>query len=343
MHQGEVGAVQFIFGVAGEQDPAASVVQRLARAFPDRDIVLVISSPPIDGNAKIANLVAMSALIKYDVVVMSDSDIRVMPTYLRQMCDALHQTEVGLVTCLYRGGDGSGLWSRLSTMAIDFHFFPSVLLGARLGKARPCMGATMALSARTLDQIGGFPAFSSNLADDYAIGEAVRATGQRVVVAAQVVVHQCNEQTAAEVFLHELRWARTIRSIDPIGYAGSFITHPLPFAMLALLVGSHPIVAVSCLLASMACRILLQRQVEAAMGISTHRWLLGPMRDVLAFAVFIASFATNSVVWRGQRFRIRPDGTMMRMQAARSEEPLSTSGETTMGDARAAAGGPALS
>lgn len=316
LHQDGVGAVQMIFGVAGEHDPAVPVVRRLMRAFPDRDLELVVSQRPVDGNGKIANLAAMSAAVKHEIIVLSDSDIRVTPSYLQDVCAALAEPDVGLVTCLYRGGDGQSAWSRLSTMAIDFHFLPSVLVGVRHANARPCLGATMALSAATLERIGGFEAFSRHLADDYAIGEAVRATGQRVVLARQIVVHQCNEQSATEVFLHELRWARTIRCIDPWGYGGSFVTHPLPFAIVALLLDPDSPAAVACVLSSLACRLLLQRRVEIATGVSTHRWILGPVRDLLAFAVYVASFATDSVVWRGERYRVRSDGTMEKLERA---------------------------
>lgn len=304
------GPVQIVFGLADANDPARSVVQRLMRDFPDHDLELVVGFRHVEGNGKVANLNAMRVTIAHDVVVLSDSDIRVERSYLREICDALAEPGVGLVTCLYRGGSNRDLWSRLSSMAIDFHFVPSVLLGVRLAKARPCMGATMAFSARTLETIGGFGAFVGHLADDYAIGEAVRASGQRVVVASHVVEHRCNERSARDLFLHELRWARTIRSIDPLGFAGSVIAHPLPFALAGLLAGSHEILALVTLLATLVCRGLLEWQVERTMGVSTARWLLGPLRDLLSFVVFCASFVTDVVVWRGRRYRVRADGTM---------------------------------
>ena len=312
------GPVQIVFGVGDATDTARAVVQGVMRAYPHRDIELVVGVRPVDGNGKIANLSAMSAAIRHPVVILSDSDIRVDRSYVRLTCDALAAPGVGLVTCLYRGGSDPTLWSRLSAMAIDFHFFPSVLLGLRLGKARPCMGATMAMTSHTLAAIGGFRAFAGHLADDYAIGEAVRATGQRVVVARHLVEHRCTEGSPGELFLHELRWARTIRSIDPWGFAGSVVGHPLPFAVVGLLSDTHRNGAVAALVATVMCRLLLQREVERTMAISTSRWLLGPLRDLVSFAVFCASFVTDVVEWRGRRYRVRADGTMEELKGLTS-------------------------
>ena len=165
VEQDYAGPVQIVFGVSDTNDTARAVVERLTREYPDRDIELVVGIRPVEGNAKIANLGTMSAAIRHDVVVLSDSDIRVGSHYLSGTCAALQVPGVGLVTCLYSGGWERGLWSCLSTMAIDFHFFPAVLLGLRLGQARPCVGATMAFSRSTLDAIGGFRAFAGHLAD----------------------------------------------------------------------------------------------------------------------------------------------------------------------------------
>jgi ceramide glucosyltransferase len=304
------GEVQIVFGVGSACDPALVTVRQLMRDFPNRDLDLVIGDGACEGNAKIANLVAMSALIRHEIVVLSDSDMQVRRRYLQQISTALAQPGVGLVTCLYRGESNGGAWSLLSSMAIDFHFLPSVLLGLRLNKARPCMGATMAFSTQTLQAIGGFATFSRHLADDYAIGEAVRAIGQKVVVAPQVIVHRCSEQDVFELFLHEVRWARTLRAIDPAGFAGSFLTNPLPFAIVAVGLRGFDAIGLGGLIATLVCRAALQWQVERTVGIATHRWLLTPVRDVLSFAVFCASFVVNDVVWRGHRYRIASDGTL---------------------------------
>ena len=318
--QDYAGPVQMLFGVADAADPAAPVVRRLQAEFPDQGIELVITGVPTQGNPKIMNLIGMAGSIRHEFVVMSDSDIRVEPDYLRRTMNLLEQPDVGLVTWLYRGEGAGGLWATLSTMAIDHQFFPSVLLGLRVRRGRPCVGATMAFSRSTLDSIGGFAAFANHLADDHAIGEAVRWTGQNVIVVPDVVVHRCLERSASELIQHELRWARTIRSIDPSGFAGSVVMYPVPLAFLGALLRGFDLLGSAVLVAALLCRLALQWQVARAVGgESGHFWLrlaLGPLRDMLSFGVFCASFLTKTVVWRGHRYRLLADGAMAQLKGS---------------------------
>jgi ceramide glucosyltransferase len=244
-------------------------------------------------------------------VVLSDSDVTVGRDYLARVVAALSQPGVGLVTCLYRGAPVPGCWARLASMAVDYHFLPSVLLGLALRLARPCFGSTIAMRRETLDRIGGFEAFLGCLADDNAIGEAVRALGLRVAIPSWVVTHACSERSAAELWSHELRWARTLRAVSPLGYAGTLITHPLPLAVLgASLDGFGPLGAAA-VAAAIGSRLVLQLQVDHTLRLSTSRWWLGPARDLLAFAVYVASFFVDVVSWRGRRYRVRADGTLV--------------------------------
>src|SRR5262249_41767436 len=210
------GAIQIVFGVGEASDAAAAVVRRLIDRFPQADIELVVGTDLHGANRKISNLINMAARARHGLIVVSDSDIRVAATYLRQVVAALEQPGVGLVTCLYRGSGDAGLWSRLAAMAINHHFLPNVLVGLRLGLARPCFGSTLALKAATLDRIGGFRPFANQLADDYAIGRAVREVGLRVAVPALLVEHTCFDETWSELIRREARWARTVRLIDPV-------------------------------------------------------------------------------------------------------------------------------
>jgi ceramide glucosyltransferase len=203
-------------------------------------------------------------------------------------------------------------------MAIDYHFLPNVLMGLALGLARPCFGSTIALNRPTLEGIGGFAAFADQLADDHAMGEAVRARGMRVVLAPVVVAHQCSERSLADLLWHELRWARTIRAIDPAGYAGSVVTHALPLALVAGALRGFDAVGVGAIAVALACRLVLMIQVDHTLGSRSARWWLAPVRDVLSFGVFVASFFVGVVSWRGQRYIVRRDGTMAAVKGSRS-------------------------
>jgi ceramide glucosyltransferase len=301
--------VQLLFGVEDGGDPAAATVRSLAVEFPSRDIALVAGSASAT-NPKVGTLMALEPRIRHDVVVLADSDIEVPPDYLARVVSALQEPGVGLVTCLYRGAPTAGVWARLAAMAIDHHFLPSVIVGVRLGLARPCFGSTIALRRDTLASIGGFGAFADHLADDHAIGEAVRAAGMRVHIPGFVVAHACAERTARELVSHELRWARTIRALNPPGYAASVITYPLPFALagFAMLGGSATAAAV--LAAALSCRLVLALRVDHTLGLASARWWLVPVRDLISFAIFAASFFVRTVTWRGRRYRVRADATV---------------------------------
>jgi len=309
--QDYAGPAQVIFGTQDPHDCAVAIVERLIVDHPGLDLELCITGASRGPNPKIANLMGMEPRIRHDVVVIADSDIVVPSDYLSRTVAALARPGVGLVTYLYRGEVRGGLWARLAAMAIDYHFLPNVLVGLAMGLARPCFGATIAMKRETLAAIGGFDAFLAHLADDNAIGEAVRKAGLRVAIPPLVVRHTCAERDVGELLRHELRWARTLRAASPWGYAGLVMTHPLPFAILGALLARRPLVGALMVAAAIACRLVLQLQVDSRLGLRSRSAWLGPLRDLLAFGVHFASFFVGVVSWRGHRYKVRADGTLV--------------------------------
>ncbi|HEY8193468.1 MAG TPA: bacteriohopanetetrol glucosamine biosynthesis glycosyltransferase HpnI [Hyphomicrobium sp.] len=303
-------AIEVVCGVQAPNDPAIPVAQKLREQFPDRDIKLSVGSQPTGRNPKIANILGMFPLAQHNVLILSDSDMNVTPHYVRDVVASLQQPEVGLVTCLYRGRAVAGFWSRMAAAAVDQHFLPSVLVGLRFGLAHPCFGSTIALRRETLERIGGFEAFADTLADDYAMGEAVRRLGLKVAIPPFTVGHTFSDASLSELMAHELRWARTIRLVDPIGYAGSLLTHPLPFALAALLLSGFNAISVIILAVTLASRLFVPIQVERLPGGGKSSLWLSPLRDLMSFAVFVASFVPGAVDWRGRRYRVSSDGSV---------------------------------
>ena len=303
------GDVQLLLGVADPQDSAIRVVTALQLAFPRRHIELRVTSHAGGSNPKVANLMGMSPHIKHEVIVVVDSDIRVSRDHLRRVVGALERSD-GAVTCPYYGISTGSMWSQLARLSIDGHFLPSIMVGVRLKLARPCLGSTIALRRSSFAAIGGFAAVANSLADDHDLGQALRKRGETVSVLPMTVGHVCGEDSWRELWLHEVRWALTIRSIDPIGYAGWGITHAFPLALAALcLGGGFPALALAA--ATIACRTVLVVTVERGYGLPAHPYWLVPVRDLLSFAVFIAGFAGRVVTWKGRRFRVLPDSTPM--------------------------------
>jgi ceramide glucosyltransferase len=229
--------VQIVCGVADPADPAIATVRDLITAFPQADLELVICSRQHGANRKVSNLINMCVEARHDVLVISDSDIVVDRNYLKTIAASLGQPGVGIVTLPYGGIAAAGLWAEFAAAAIDYHFLPNVLVGLRLGLATPCFGSTIAIERPTLAAVGGLEAVADYLADDYALGALVRGAGLTVAIPGATVMHVCTERSLRELFVHELRWARTVRAIDPPGYAGLAITHALPLAVLAAVLG----------------------------------------------------------------------------------------------------------
>jgi ceramide glucosyltransferase len=225
---------------------------------------------------------------------------------------------VGVVTYLYRGLPSGGLWSRLSAMAVGDHFLPATILGLALGLGRPCLGATIALSRETLIRIGGFKAVANQLADDYAIGKAVRQAGLRVAVPPMLVAHSFEEKSLSHLIRHELRWARTIFTVDPLGYVGSSVTHALPLAFIGAALRGFDGWGLAAVVCALTCRLFLKYRLAREFKLPHPGYALLFARDTLSFAIYFGSFLSPRVSWRGQDFTIARDGTLL----ARAEPPI---------------------
>jgi ceramide glucosyltransferase len=307
------GPVQIVFGVHDEQDPAIAVVQALQAKYPHRDTAIVVDAALYGSNAKVSNLINMLPAARHDTLVLSDSDIAVGRQWLSQVTAALARPGVGIVTCLYTGEpakDGHRLWSSLAAMSTSYTFLPNALLGTSLGLAAPCFGSTIALRRETLDEVGGFAAFADQLADDYEMGRAVRSKGYTLAIPAMGVGHTAAENSALELFRHELRWTRTIRLVSPAGHLGSFVTHGFAFALMAAIVLGFNPVSLGVLGLALAARLILKGRIDGHFGTYAGPYWLMPLRDLLSFAVFLVSLFGETVHWRGTHFAVEPSGAM---------------------------------
>jgi ceramide glucosyltransferase len=303
--QAHDGPIQLLCGVQRGDDPAIAMVEALRRRFPEARIDLVVDGTPHGASGKVANLINMGPHIAHPIVVLSDSDIAVAPDWLARVLDALDRPGVGAVSCLYRGRGDAGFWSGIGAAGLNYQFLPGAAFGVAHGLATPCMGSTIALSRETLGAIGGFERFADVLADDYAIGEAVRGRGLAVAVPPMLVTHGSAERSFGDLWRHELRWGVTLRTVAPGAYVSSAIALPLPFALAGAIV--HPAAGLATVAATLAVRLLLAKRVDAVAGTRAAPLLL-PLRDLLSFAVFVASLFARSVEWRGRALTMESGG-----------------------------------
>lgn len=303
-------SVQIVLGVKDLNDTALPAARLLMRDLPHRDIALVVDPSTRGSNHKVANLENMLNAARHDVLVLADSDMRVDRGYLAAVTAPLRDPLNGVVTCLYKAVPTGGRWSELGALHINFGFLPSALLAESLGLGGGCFGATIALRRDTLQRIGGFARLRDELADDHRIGDEARALGLSVVLSPYLVEARVSEPSFIGLWQHELRWARTVRTVAPIGFAGSILAHPVALAALGAAAAGFGLTSCAFLGISCALRWASARVIAAALGLPPAKpWLL-PVRDALSFAVFIASFFGRTVVWRDQAFRVEPSGHM---------------------------------
>jgi ceramide glucosyltransferase len=301
------GNVQLVCGTQHSKDQAIPAVGLLQRLRPEASVDLIVDDRSQGANRKVANLVNMASHARHDVLLLSDSDIIVDRNFIGGMTSALLEDgRVGAATCVYYGVPVGGLWAAAYALNINSQFLPNVILALTFGA--PCFGSAIAIRKETLARIGGLAAFLDELADDYEIGQAVRAKGLDVVVAPLAVGHACFDRDFRSFWDHHMRAARTIRTIDPVGYTGVIFMHPLMLSVMAAVFGTlHPIGLIAVALAS---RAVLLSSVEYSFGLQRQALSLLVLHDVISFAVFVCSFFGQSVECRSSIYRILNDGTI---------------------------------
>nr|WP_321949306.1 MULTISPECIES: bacteriohopanetetrol glucosamine biosynthesis glycosyltransferase HpnI [unclassified Paraburkholderia] len=304
------GQVQYLFGVHDARDEALEAIERLRVRYPGAHITVVADSRLYGPNRKIANLVNMLEKAEHDVLCFADSDVLVDRNYLRQVVGALQQPGVGLVTAVYRGLCAPGFWPRVAAALTNYHFLPGVVTGLAIGRARPCFGQSIAMTRDTLERIGGLAQFAHHLAEDHAIGEAVRRAGAEVSVPPILVRHACVENTFAQLFAHELRWSRTVRAADRSGHLGAVLMHPFALAMLAVALSGGAAPAWMLAAVALCARAWLIWRTDRATGDKSSGLLCLPLWEMVQFAIYVASFCSSGVVWRGTRFRVDRNGML---------------------------------
>ncbi|MGA7623676.1 MAG: bacteriohopanetetrol glucosamine biosynthesis glycosyltransferase HpnI [Candidatus Acidiferrales bacterium] len=311
---------EILFCVSDQYDPAIPVIKEVARNFPERAIKLIVGAEPLGVSDKVNKLCRMVREAQHQIVVLSDSDVRVEPEYLRAVIAPFRDPKVGAVTCLYRGLTDGSLAANLEAIGNSTDFTAGVLVAWLLGEVNFTLGATMATTKTRLAEIGGFESLVDHFSDDYELGNRIAARGHRVELSKFPVSIVYPRQTLADAFRHQLRWNISIRYSRPAGHLGLIFTQGLALAVLAAIFAPSASWAVSLLLAYLVLRGV-SAWVIGTWGMRDGglrpRMELLPVRDVFAFAVWVASFVPQRIHWRGQEFYVRDK----RLVAAAPREP----------------------
>ena len=298
---------EILFCVGDSSEPAIPVIEQIIQDFPERSVRLLIGSDPLGVNDKVNKLCRMVREGKHDLILVSDSDVRVEQGFLKKVAAAFRDPKVGGVTCLYRGDTDGSFASNLEALGNSTDFAPSVLVARQLRGLDFMLGAVMATTKRQLASIGGFEALVNYLADDYELGNRISLRACRVELSSFVVSIVYPRQTLWDAFRHQLRWNLAIRCSRPAGHFGLVFSQGFPWTLLAMVMAPDRAVA----LAYVATYCGLRCAMAGLIGfrgmndpLARKFWLL-PVRDAFAFVVWLASFFPQRIHWRGQEFYVR--------------------------------------
>ena len=300
---------ELLFGVNDPNEPALELVTRLQRECPQRKI-RVIQCPKVLGlNGKVSTLAQMLPQAKYEHMLINDSDIVAPPDYLRRVMRPFAGQRVGMVTSLYRGLAGKTLPSKLEAFGLSTDFMGGVLVARQMERGmRFALGATMATTKRVLREIGGLEPLVDCLGDDYELGARTAAAGYKIELSHVVVETALPDYTFSSFWSHQLRWARNVRDRRPAQYFGLIVTFGLAWGILSVLAAPFLWWTWTAFVVVALLRILAAATVgHSVLGdpsVMSDLWLL-PLRDFVAFAVWLTSFAGNEIEWRGLKFRVR--------------------------------------
>jgi ceramide glucosyltransferase len=302
---------EVLFGVADASDPIIPVIERLRHDFPDRQIRLVVAAA-WGSNRKASLLQHLAEAAEHAVIVVSDSDMRVTPAYLKRVVAPLADPQVGLVTCPYQGRRAMTLTARLEALHMGVTFLPSVIVARKVLNMRFAMGATVALRRHELARIGGFAALSDYLADDYQLGARVAALGLKVRLSDYAVSCILGATTFAEQWAREVRWMRCSRVSRPLEYPGLLLSFSTPLSALLVVIDGAGQTNLRVLLVSLLLRWAVAWLVSLRTGDhEVRRWLYWlPVRDLLSAATWLVGGFGRRISWRGETFVLQADGRM---------------------------------
>jgi ceramide glucosyltransferase len=320
--------VELLLGVHDEADPALPTLRALQAEFPAMRIEVLLTPLVLGTNGKVSNLAQLLPHARFDHLLISDADIAVSRRYLHRIVAPFADGRVGLVTAGYRGRTNPPghptLGSRLEALAIATDFFPGVLMARFMERGMHfALGSTLLVSRRALAEAGGLEALTNVLADDHDLGERVARAGYTVVLSAEPVSTAVPAYTLGEFWTHQLRWNRTVRSLRPWSYFGLVFAHPIPWAILSVIGTGASLLSIVFLLLAILARMAVAMRVGFGLLRDTQvlrDLVLLPVRDCFGLALWVWSYAGNTVEWRGERFRI-VKGRMVRLASQRGAAP----------------------
>jgi ceramide glucosyltransferase len=309
-------AFQLVFAIAAADDPAVPLIRRLQAEYPEIAPELVVD-PTVHGpNLKVSNLINAWPCVRHDILLITDSDVRVGPGYLRATVAPFADPGVGLVTNLYRTAGVDALPGAIEALGFTTEMIPNVLVARQLEGLSFALGASMACRREALEAIGGFGVLADLLADDYQLGNRIALAGWRLELSPEFVACFSRGESLGQVLSRQLRWCRTMRVSRPGGYLSSGITQPFWGVLALFLTADCSVAAMGGVMALYLLRSLVTLRFSRVYVrdylLPRYLWLL-PLRDALSSATWALSFLGRRVSWRGTRYDLLPGGRIVRL------------------------------
>ncbi len=311
---------EVIFGVRDMQNPAAQIAEQVRTRYPHVPSRMILSGPPAWPNAKVFSLEKMIAASSRNYFIISDSDVRVAPDFLRNTIPPLLDPEVGLVTCMYRGIPASDFWSWLEALGLSIEMSSGVMVADMMEGMRFALGPAMAVRRDAIGAIGGIAAVADYYSDDFELGNRIWAKGYRVVLSHHIVRNVLTRRSPLRTLGDQLRWMKSTRYSRPAGHAGTGLTYAVPFGILGLIAG----VALGewRLGGGLFALAWVNRMIQSiVVGWGVARdpraiWLcwLYPVRDFFGFIAWLLSYTSRDFYWRGELYRFGKGGRISVMQ-----------------------------
>lgn len=308
---------EIIFGARDVGNPALQVAEHVGARYPNVRSRVVLSGPPTWPNAKVFSLQKMIAASDRSYFVISDSDVRVTPNFLRNTIPPLLDPKVGLVTCMYRGIPASDFWSTLEALGLSVEMSSGVMVADMLEGMRFALGPAMTARRDAIDAIGGIAATADYYSDDFELGNRIWAKGYKVVLSHHIVKNVLTPRSVLRTLGDQLRWTKSTRYSRPVGHLGTGLTFAMPFGVLGFLTAAglgHWVLGLSLLGAAFLNRMI--QSVAVGWGVAgdprsaAFCWLY-PVRDLVGFLIWVGSYASRRFYWRGETYVFSKGGRII--------------------------------
>jgi ceramide glucosyltransferase len=312
-----VSRVELLFCARSEADKGLEIARRVAAEYPEVTARFITSGAPWAANAKVCSLAAMAKVATHDLWAISDSDVRATPDYLRRIVLPFADEQVGCATCLYRGVVvKGGLWSQLEAVGMTIEMSSGICADSLIEPVQFALGPTMVTRRARVEEMGGFESIAEYCADDFVLGNWIAKNGHKVVLSGHAIDHMVLQADFVDSMKHQVRWMKSTRFSRPKGHFGMGLTFGVPFGVMAwagaLMLGM-PVLGWCALLGSVLGRsvqawvvgkyVVQEKRIGAAMA-------LFPLRDLIGFVIWVLSYASNRIQWRGEVYELVDGGRM---------------------------------